>query len=348
MDGPPTAADALEPVRRLLDEPVAELGSFVCRPIEYRAFQTGRTVWAVSGEASIRHATRSFDLVAKDSGPNSIEGKLFDSGVVDDLAGPIRGARYLGRTEIQGGLRLWFAREPQHVEARTKTLVALAGDLADLAAELSRKEPPRWLPSARQAYDQEEAAWGVAVDAARPALEQSDDDTFPHLLVRQIAKVLGSRDRLLDLATLPHPVLCHADAGPHNLLRGHDGRIVLIDWEHAVAGDLGLDLAAFVNGALITGTVEGRIALDFHRDSEAAYLDRLARREPSVDIDAVRLAYRAHATLRWGSHIHLLGVAHDPSRRASVEHHWSEPFDELLTRRRWLSELFVVRAESVL
>ena len=72
--------------------------------------------------------------------------------------------------------------------------------------------------------------------------------------------------QIADRLPLEHPVPCHNDLLPANVLRARDGRVILVDWEYAGMGHRLFDLGNLAAGAEL-GTAEELRLL-------AAYLER--------------------------------------------------------------------------
>lgn len=219
-----------------------------------------------------------------------------------------------------------------------------------LTAELHASPTPRNLPTDVDFYGDAPAAWGAAVEAAERALEDPEIARPRCRLdtLRDLLALLATRGELVEPLRGRPVALCHGDSGRRNLRRdlSRAGERFHLQRAEAQLGSVELHLAAFVNGTLITESLEPTVAVGSHAAAETAFAEALTDAGRGPHVGAPVSGYRMHATLRRASSVHGVAALVDPSRRASSRH-WGEPFEQLVERRAALTELMLVRAAAV-
>lgn len=351
----PDARDSLQPVRELIGDASARILSIEVSPLEYRSFLPGRRLWRVSGEVDTFGRHRRFALVAKDTAKSSRESVMYESSVLSDLSGCISTPRFVGAQSVPDGQRIWMEEvaDDQPGPWDYSRCVRVAGCIATLTAELHGHAPPAGLPMGRDRQQDDPGAWSQATKAVEQLIDnpQLAQPWYSAETLNRILNVLNQRDALEDLAQQLPMGMAHTDCGRHNLLTSHqtrsDDRYYLIDWEDAAIGPIGLDLAAFVNGTLITGGLDPAACQEFSRDAETEFVRQLVHIDPEAVAEKAILGYRVESTLRWAPHIHGATVLAGLSTRGSFSNHWTEGFEELMDRRTKLTEMFLTRGESI-
>jgi thiamine kinase-like enzyme len=165
------------------------------------------------------------------------------------------------------------------VECRQVTAAELAADPGDAARALrafhdhGRELPTRfWVPDLVEEYADIVSARGGSLP-----------DEYVH--ARRAAQAIAAA------RSLSAPVPCHNDLLTANLIRGHDGRLLLVDWEYAGMGDPFFDLG---NLSINNG---------FDEAADRALLSAYLGRSPeAADVAALRIM-RAMSDIReatWG------------------------------------------------
>ncbi len=159
--------------------------------------------------------------------------------------------------------------------------------------QLARGWLRRWIASAEQ------AVIGLPMHMSKPLVAKC----YAGHVADSIAEVWRKRDLFLDaLDRLPQTV-CHFDAHRNNLRsrksRGGDTQTVVLDWEYAGCGALGVDAAPMVGSTLAEGLLETDLAEQLTEDVFAGYLAGLHDRGWAGRAERVRLAYTTTLALRY-------------------------------------------------
>lgn len=305
-------------VRRLLEDDRVEVVRWRYRPVE-GGFGESYGVYRFQGEAQTGGETAAWSLILKITGPErgsqapaasdywKREALVYQSGLLDDLAGDLAAPRCVGVAEYPGE-EVWLWLE-DIVESGDGTWPLERFGLAARhlgqfnGAYLAGKAVPDipWLTSG-----QLQARIALAEPGMAELPRLSQHPVFEGLLpadgVERSLELWAERRRLLAaLDRLPRS-LCHHDAFRLNLIarRSREGReqTVAIDWATAGVGVIGEEIVGLFADSLRF------VAVDIDKIAElgglifAGYLDGLRDAGWRDDSRLARLGYAATAALR--------------------------------------------------
>jgi len=314
-------------VRRVLRQPEAHLLDWGAQHIP-SAMKPDTHVFRFRGHARAREGLMPWSVVLKivssagQEPPREVT--LYRSGFLAHLPGRIAAPQCLG-IDHPSRDEYWLWMEDVRDETDDPwplARYALAarhlgqfGAASTRDADLPRGWLGRWIAAA------EPALRALPGSLATPLVARA----YPCRVADEILALWARRDLFLNTLDRLSQTTCHFDAHRHNLRsrRGRDGQpeTIVLDWEYAGCGALGIDAAPMVGACLTEGAAEPSLAHEMERSVFSAYLAGLDDLAWSGDPARVRLAYVVTLALRYtlGATRFLLPALLDDRRTAHLQ-----------------------------
>jgi hypothetical protein len=305
-----------EVVRRDQQEPGLDITDWTVRPLSSKGVVNPAGLFLLSGEARAGGTTRPWSVVLKrlekperEQQPHDMsywkrEVSAAQSGLLDELPGPVVAPRCYGTREFEDSAWLWM----EHIHDARGGPWTL-DDFAFAAKQLGRFNGAyltgTLLPSASWFCQDLARQWAEARSPDQADWENSYISRYvsPDLRAR-VAQLWAEREhfyRALD--RLPR-VFSHFDYQRRNLFvrqnpAGHE-EVVATDWAVCGTGPVGGDLYALVGTSCVLFEWEPARMRDLEEAVVEPYVAGLRDAGWDGDPDLVRLGYTAAIALQWG------------------------------------------------
>lgn len=270
------------------------------------------------------------------------EALVYQSGLLDDLPGGLRGPHCYGIVEqTDESLWLWLedVKEPYSPRWPLEQYARAAQCLGQMNGTylISRPLPTYpWLVktgSPRGLLDHYGWMWKVVQDPAtwqHPLLRSA----FPIPVADRLLRLWEERGILLDVLERLPQTFCHLDAWRGNLFAAPDAngqhQFIAIDWAYAGLGTIATDIGDLAGASFSMFGVEPCDPRTFHTLIFENYLEGLRSAGWQGDQSMVRVAFAIFTALKYGCLLVWLHQTLDESLHASWERKTGYPIDECL------------------
>ena len=260
----------------------------------------------------------------------------YESGLLDNLPGPLRAARGYGVQEFEGEAWIWMEQVVDRMDGHwsLEQHAFAAQQLGQFNAAFLNGTPQPDYPWLNKSQSQDWVNyWSPDKFLDQPCLLE----VFPEPNLKRLRQLCAERERFLAiLDTLP-AAFTHHDFKRRNLflLQRADGsdELVAIDWAECGVVALGRDLAYVIGTNYLFNEYAPAAIEELDAAAFEAYLSGLRQAGWQGDVNAVRLGYTAWLALKFGSSMPRMlagALATEESRRnAARSNHM--PVEELIS-----------------
>lgn len=286
------------------------------------------------------------------------ESLLYEAGIPQALAGPLRAPRCFGTMRPATNLRWIWLEELQDRYGGTWPLERYALAAHHLGACNAAYLVGRPLPTApwltADGLRSRSASAIAGLDRLRtpalwehPLLRQS----FPRPVLGDLERLSAERERLLAAAARLPQTFCHLDAWHGNMAAlvdaSGDDVTVLFDWELAGYGALGVEISNLVWSSLLEFKLASSDVERLEAQVVAGYMQGLASAGWKADPRQVRCAYLISSVLLFGLVPEAVDHALSEDQHAALERHYGWPLERIVRQAAEVTYLLLGRADEL-
>ena len=277
------------------------------------------------------------------------EALVYQSDLLDDLPGGVRGPRCYGIVEhADSSVWLWLEDVKEIYGPRwpLEQCARAAQSLGQMnGAYLAGRPLPSypWLVrtgSPRGLLDHYGWMWKIVHDSStwqHPRLCAA----FPLPIASRLLRLWEDHDALLDVLERLPQTFCHLDAWRRNLFAApeRDGKhqLIAIDWAYPGLGTIATDIGDLLAASFSLFGVEPCDPRTLDTVIFQSYLEGLSAAGWRGDRSMVRCAFAIFTALKYGCFLHWLYQIREESRHASWERRTGHPLDECLQNQARLT-----------